>query len=221
MRVRERMMVVAEDPCLLRLLLETVSLQLPYVHAETHRSTASVVHRLRQCSASVVLTDLSMPIGSGFAVVTGTARCSPQTPVIALVSSGERESAEQALSEGAFDVIWKPVARRELLDSVRSALATYRLRQRLTSAEQSVQRLQGLLHAAHERALEVGSLQREQFERVKWAATQSCVLSQQVVELIRRRLQHREEVLKKHQIELDARLLAAHRRAVSRLQEVS
>jgi len=220
MRVRERMIVAAEDPVLVRLLPETVSLQLPYVHAETHRSTASALDRLRECPTSLVLADLSMA-DAGSALLREAARCAPETPVIGLAPVGERTSAEQAVNDGAFDIVWKPIDRVDLLHSVRAALMTYRLRQRLASAEQSVQRLQGLLRAAEDRFREVDQLQRASFEKAKWAATQSCVLSQQALELIKRRLQYREQVLQKHQAELEARVLAARERAASRIHAVS
>jgi len=79
----------------------------------------------------VVLTDLRMPGLDGLAVVKAIRRDHPETEVIVFSAHGSIESAVQAMREGAFDFLQKPIGSpAELRAVVARAVERHRLRAR-------------------------------------------------------------------------------------------
>src|SRR5579884_3251196 len=217
MRPRERLIVVTTDTECLHL-VSGVRAQLPYVDAEVYDSSSRAMHALQHSPCSVVVSDLSN--GDGSIPVSDLMRNAPDTPLIALIDTRERERIIEAASDVLFEVLWKPLGPLDLMKSLREAISLYRLRRHLAHAKRSVQRLEGLLRVAHERMREVQHKQRVEFERARWAAAQSCVLSHQAIGIIQARLRAREEVVAKYTAQLDHATVAAHERLRQRLREV-
>ncbi|MCK4545843.1 MAG: sigma-54-dependent Fis family transcriptional regulator [Candidatus Eisenbacteria sp.] len=78
----------------------------------------------------VVLTDLEMPVVSGMNVLAAARRQDPEMPVVMVTAYSTIERAVQAMREGAFDFIPKPVRSEDLLGVVERA------RDRSASAEE-------------------------------------------------------------------------------------
>jgi DNA-binding NtrC family response regulator len=71
----------------------------------------------------LVITDVSMPGMKGTQLLTTLKTAFPSTPVIIITAFGDWEQYAQAMSEGAFEFLSKPIAKEELLACVRRALA--------------------------------------------------------------------------------------------------
>ena len=69
----------------------------------------------------LLLLDIGLPDGSGFAVCTAARACGG-LPVIFLTAAGEEHTAVAGLDMGADDYIRKPFRPRELLSRIRSVL---------------------------------------------------------------------------------------------------
>jgi DNA-binding NtrC family response regulator len=87
--------------------------------------TASNVSQALTCyqghPADVVLTDLSMPERDGLSLLAELIKVDPEALVILITAYGTIGSAVQAMKQGAFDYLTKPVDREELLITIARA----------------------------------------------------------------------------------------------------
>jgi DNA-binding NtrC family response regulator len=85
------------------------------------------VTALRRDRPAVVLTDLRLPDGDGFAVLRAAKELDPELPVIVMTAYGSIQDAVAAMKEGALDFLAKPVDPDHLLLLVERALAQRRM----------------------------------------------------------------------------------------------
>ena len=69
----------------------------------------------------VVLTDLMMPGTSGLELLRALKQLSPDTEVVVMTAYGTVETAVQAMREGAYDFVEKPLKRMTIVKTVRKA----------------------------------------------------------------------------------------------------
>jgi len=80
------------------------------------------IDRLRRERFALVLTDLRLPKASGHEVLQAAAGADPSTPVILMTAYGTIRDAVEAMREGAWDYLEKPVDQDHLIALVRKAL---------------------------------------------------------------------------------------------------
>jgi CheY-like chemotaxis protein len=81
---------------------------------------------LKEQSPDLVITDIFMPEGDGFEMLNELRGREPKVPVIAMSGGGVRDGLDVlaiAGRLGATKVLYKPFARRQLLDAIAEALA--------------------------------------------------------------------------------------------------
>ena len=93
----------------------------------TAASGRSALAALRRQPFEVVLTDLKMPDQSGIALLEGILREQPGTCVVLMTAHGSIDSAVEAMRQGAFDYLTKPLDRAVLLLVVSRAVERARL----------------------------------------------------------------------------------------------
>ncbi len=76
----------------------------------------------------VILTDLEMPLLGGMDVLAEAKRRDPDAPVVLVTAYSTIERAVEAMREGAFDFLAKPVRSEDLLSVVERALEQRRIR---------------------------------------------------------------------------------------------
>src|SRR5882762_683703 len=76
---------------------------------------------VRRHRVQVVLTDLMMPGTSGLELLRALKQVSPDTEVVLMTAYGTVETAVQAMREGAYDFVEKPLKRVTIVKSVRKA----------------------------------------------------------------------------------------------------
>jgi DNA-binding NtrC family response regulator len=69
----------------------------------------------------VVLTDLMMPGTSGLELLRALKQASPDTEIVMMTAYGTVETAVQAMREGAYDFVEKPLKRMNIVKSVKKA----------------------------------------------------------------------------------------------------
>lgn len=128
-----RILLVEDDPLIVSSLTELLAGEGYTVDTECTQSGA--IARAEGADGrpyQLVLLDVSLAQGSGFAVCTAVKQARPELPVIFLTASDDEVSTVTGLTMGADDYIAKPFRPRELLARIAAALRRARpARQRL------------------------------------------------------------------------------------------
>ncbi len=128
---KDNILIVDDDKVILDSLAE-------FLQAEGFRtcgvnSAREAAENLRQEQYSLVITDVSLPDGSGMELLAAIKRQHPETAVIMVTGYGSIESAVQAIKLGAYDYLTKPIIDDELRLAVDRALKQHSLAQENTS----------------------------------------------------------------------------------------
>ncbi len=89
---------------------------------------AQAFEKLQSLSFQLVLTDLRMPNGTGIDVLRAVKAINSEIPVIVMTAFGSIDEAVQAMKEGAYDFLQKPVDTDHLLLLIERALEQSRLK---------------------------------------------------------------------------------------------
>ena len=92
----------------------------------TASSGTDGIEKLKKQDYDVVLTDLNMPDISGIEMVKHSKSIRPLTEILVVTGDDSSERAVEAIREGAFDYILKPVDFDKLFTSVRNAVESKR-----------------------------------------------------------------------------------------------
>jgi two-component system response regulator HydG len=88
----------------------------------TAQSGTGALEILRREPVSVLLTDLVMPGMSGLDLLKASRSVSPETETILMTAYGTVENAVDAMRNGAYDFVTKPVKRAHVVRAVTKAL---------------------------------------------------------------------------------------------------
>ena len=87
----------------------------------TAESAKEALDLARAHRVQVVLTDLMMPGTSGLELLRALKQASPDTEIVMMTAYGTVETAVQAMREGAYDFVEKPLKRMNIVKSVKKA----------------------------------------------------------------------------------------------------
>ena len=118
-------LVVDDEPANLASLEKTFQREgmRPFI-AENARTALELVRKHR---VQVVLTDLQMPGTTGLELLRAVKEISSDTEVVLMTAYGTVETAVQAMREGAYDFVEKPLKRMTIVKSVRKAAERHSL----------------------------------------------------------------------------------------------
>jgi len=101
---------------------------------------------IRKQSCHIVIADIKLPDISGLEILEAAKELNPETAVIMITGHASVETAVDAINEGAYAYILKPVAMNELETILKNALREQRLlienRELVESLQQSNKRLE-------------------------------------------------------------------------------
>jgi len=122
----EKILIVDDE----RLAAEALrkNLQLDGFHADTAASAEQALELLATRPYGIVLSDLRMPEMSGLELCQEIRRIHPDTDVVILTAFGTIANAVDAIKQGAYDYLTKPVEPERLATKVRHILDGHRLR---------------------------------------------------------------------------------------------
>jgi DNA-binding response OmpR family regulator len=111
---------------------------------------ASAMAELEQAPPDIILTDLMLPDQPGYAVLEFVQAHWPQLPVLIMTAYASLESAIEALKQGAYDYMLKPITPPELAAALARAHAAVAL-QRSRAREEHLRHIAEVaLTLAHE-----------------------------------------------------------------------
>ena len=119
-RAQARLLVVDDDPDLLRLL--SIRLRASGYAVDAVESAESALSHMAAVSPDLVISDVRLPGRDGLALFDQIRRSHPGLPVILLTAHGSIPDAVDATARGVFDYLTKPFDSRVLLDKVARAL---------------------------------------------------------------------------------------------------
>jgi two-component system response regulator HydG len=113
--------LVVDDEQANRVTLERILSREGYrvIHAPSGRTAMEV---LRGRAVDAVLTDLKMPGISGIDLLKAAKKLDPDLEVVVMTAYGTVETAVEAMKEGAYDFVSKPLKRIDLVRTLRKAL---------------------------------------------------------------------------------------------------
>lgn len=147
--------LVVDDEEANRLALERIFAREGYT-VRTAPDGRVALESLRDGAVGVVLTDLKMPGISGLELLRVARQVSPETQVIVVTAYGSVETAVEAMREGAYDFVTKPLRKDAVVHSVRKAHEKYELvreNSRLRAQIEQVSRTEVVGQSAAMRAL--------------------------------------------------------------------
>ena len=114
-------LLVVDDDASNRVTLERILRRDGYT--VTHvASGREAMESFRERPVDLVLTDLNMPGMSGIDLLKALRTVDPDAEVVVMTAYGTVETAVEAMKEGAYDFVSKPLKRHELLAVIRKAL---------------------------------------------------------------------------------------------------
>jgi two-component system response regulator HydG len=113
-------LVVDDEPGIVESL--TKIFQREGVHVLSATDGAAGLELLRKHRVGVLLTDLMMPRTTGMDLLKAAKTVAPETEVVLMTAYGTVETAVQAMKEGAYDFVTKPLKRAHVVRIVRNAL---------------------------------------------------------------------------------------------------
>ena len=115
-----RVLLIDDEPDILELL--TITLNGMSIESQAAISLATAKEALRSQQFDFCLTDMRLPDGNGLDIVKMVQQDYPDMPVAVISAHGNMSIAVQALKDGAFDFISKPVKLQVLRELVDTAL---------------------------------------------------------------------------------------------------
>ena len=112
--------LLVEDKAALRAVVRQ-TLEAEGFSVEEASDGQKAIDRLRREPFALVLTDLKLPKASGHEVLQAAVGADPSTPVILMTAYGTIRDAVEAMREGAWDYLEKPVDHDHLIALVRKA----------------------------------------------------------------------------------------------------
>ena len=120
MPLRGRILLVDDDPGLLRLL--SIRLRAEHYDVEAVESAAEALAALSRFRPDLVVTDLRMDNMDGIQLLKEIQRQRPGLCVLLLTAHGTIPDAVEATQSGAFGFLTKPVDKQQLLEYVERAM---------------------------------------------------------------------------------------------------
>jgi FixJ family two-component response regulator len=145
-------LIIDDDPELLKALSQTILLRLPYVEVEVANSPQIALELLMEKSYDTIVSDIKMPGIDGLTLLSRIQEIQAETPTILITGHGEHAIAIQALRGGAYDYIQKPIERDNFIASLLRSIQTCALRRQVKEQQEAL--------AEYARSLERLVLQR-------------------------------------------------------------
>jgi DNA-binding NtrC family response regulator len=116
-----KILIVDDEPDILELLEMIIAERTPH-QVVTTNNPLEVPHLLKKDPFDLLITDLRMPGLSGMDLIREAKKIDPDRPVIVITAYGSSQSAEESITEGAYDYITKPFRKDQIIITINRAM---------------------------------------------------------------------------------------------------
>jgi DNA-binding response OmpR family regulator len=141
-------LIIEDDPILRAQIMQLVAAWGYRVREAADTTTA--LAEVRRAPPDIILTDLMLPDQPGYALLEHTRSQLPELPVLVMTAYASLESAIEALKQGAYDYMLKPVLPPELSAALARASNAVALKRARASEEHMRHIAEVSLALAHE-----------------------------------------------------------------------
>jgi signal transduction histidine kinase len=135
-----RILLVDDDPMLLRALAEVLTSRLDGAVLDTCHSAVDALARIEARAPDIVISDLLMGGLHGLELLQHIRSSHPDVVVLLVTGAADRDLGQRALRGGAYDFIQKPVDPEYLVASVGRAIEARRLRAEVERQQATLRR---------------------------------------------------------------------------------
>jgi len=127
MDMSEKLLIVDDEPVMLRLLTMLIKEKTPYEPVITN-NPFEALQLAKEDGFDLIIADLKMPGLDGAELLEAVKRVHADVPVIIITAYGTTEMAMKILQKGAFDFITKPFKKEQILNAIDKAFTFVRLK---------------------------------------------------------------------------------------------
>ena len=135
--MNERILVVDDDENLLKSMKKILKME--QYSVDTLINPLKIDQYLESANYHCLLLDVKMPVISGLEVLNKVLHKCPALPVIMISGQSDIETAVQAIKEGAYDFIEKPIDPERLFVAVKNAIQRHNLQEMSDSISRELQ----------------------------------------------------------------------------------
>ncbi len=122
----EKLLVVDDEPDMLRLLTMIIKNKTPYDLITTN-NPVEALELAKKGGFDIVITDLKMPGLDGIELLNALRDFDADIPIIIITAYATAESATEAMDKNAFDFITKPFRKEQILFTIEKAIKWLRI----------------------------------------------------------------------------------------------
>jgi DNA-binding NtrC family response regulator len=117
----EKLLIVDDEPDMLRLLQMIVREKTPY-EVTTTNNPLEALELARKGGFDLLITDLKMPGLDGIELLNAVREFDADIPIIIITAFATAEAADEAMEKNAFDFITKPFRKEQILFTIEKAI---------------------------------------------------------------------------------------------------
>ncbi|MCK4619495.1 MAG: response regulator [Desulfobacterales bacterium] len=133
-----RILVVDDELDMLALLAMIISEKTDH-KVTTTNNPLEVIQFMREGGYDLIITDLKMPTMDGIELIREIRNIDQHIPILVITAYGSIESAEEAITKGAYDYITKPFRKEQILIAIDRALEWKNMRKELRDLREKKQ----------------------------------------------------------------------------------
>ena len=139
---RPSLLLVDDDPHVLESMADWLRDQ--EYEVQTARGQAEAVATLNEVPCEIAIVDIRLEDGDGFEILTHCQQHFPQLAVILMTGYGTADSAVEAIRQGAFDFLTKPLIDAELAMAIERALSQQQVQRENTDLKRQLEERFGI-----------------------------------------------------------------------------
>src|SRR5258708_27624342 len=132
-------LLVDDDTALLQALPHMVALRIHGVSVDTSDSAPRALEQIQEHDYDVIVSDIKMPEMDGLELLTKIQELRPDIPTLLITGRADQSLIIQALRNGAYDFIEKPIDRVYFVAALHRAIEVRQLRRQVQEQQRTLE----------------------------------------------------------------------------------